>query len=337
MFSNQGSTEIIARPILQITDALVNGSGLSRKLYEDDGTHPKVLTMIDSMLEETEVFPLDVLLHSDHSNCDAACYRCLLRYENQPFHGLLDWRLGLTYLRALVDSEFSCGLNGNFEHHGLSDWGKQAALYAEQMAKRFDGEVRLFANNSISGFKLRNNDSWVLVAHPLWEWDGVSGPPRRNAFRTGVRRGGYIGRARVLCWDTFQSCATTSTSKDKNPRVHALMQRFSDVLPPPLEEVSLPAYLTPSGISRIRECPLSVLHRLPEDEQLPPTPLAVLGSVLHEVTAIMGKSESDTDFENIFATKLADYENSLAARIDTSFMGSVARSHWTVGVEQTSW
>ena len=189
-------------PILQITDTLVNGSGLCRKLYELDGDHPKVLTMIDSMLEDTKEFPLDILLHSDHSDCDAACYRCLLRYENQPFHGLLDWRLGLTYLRTLVDSKFRCGLDANFEYHGLRDWFEQAKLIADQMKKHFDTETYLLAGGAIPGFRLPNSESCVIIAHPLWDWDDENGPPEGTLLEQAYEEAAALGGS-VQCWDTF--------------------------------------------------------------------------------------------------------------------------------------
>ena len=118
------------------------------------------------------------------------------------------------------------------------------------------------------------------------------------------------------------------------------MQRSSNVLPPPLEKISVPTYLTPSGMWHVRKCGLSVMHRMSEEERLPPTPLAVLGSVLHEAGAVFGESVSDTDFASIFAARLSERENDLAARLDTSFMvplrEAVGRLEWNKRVSSFS-
>lgn len=63
-------------------------------------------------------------------NCLDSCYDCLKTYENQYFHGLLDWRLALTYLRAFVQPSWLCGLDGDFSWGPLRDWPE----YAERAA-----------------------------------------------------------------------------------------------------------------------------------------------------------------------------------------------------------
>lgn len=54
-------------------------------------------------------------------------------------------------------------------------------------------------------------------------------------------------------------------------------------LPPALDHVIVPGLLNPSTLSSVSRCPLSKLHGLPEEEMLPPSPMAILGSVIHEV------------------------------------------------------
>ena len=65
--------------------------------------------------------------HTEHARtCQESCYECLKTYENQYFHGLLDWRLALAYLRAIVQPKWSCGLDGDFRWGPLQDWPQQA-------------------------------------------------------------------------------------------------------------------------------------------------------------------------------------------------------------------
>ena len=102
----------IQLPLLQITDHLVNGAGFCKRLSSADlGNRPWIADLVRSVLEDSAAYPREKFEDSSHASCDSACYKCLLRYGNQPFHGLLDWQLGMVFLRALVDSSFRCGLD----------------------------------------------------------------------------------------------------------------------------------------------------------------------------------------------------------------------------------
>lgn len=193
-------------PILHITDQLVNGAGFCRNLSEPiDGT-PKILRMMRSMVEDEGGDPLSRLLAPEHEHCEMACYRCLLRYGNQQFHGLLDWRLGLSYLRTMLDPHFVCGLDGDFSHPGLSGWPAMAQRLADEMRQRFDAETRLFADGLVPGFRLQRNDGgnspWVLVAHPLWDWDKEEDIVAGTILATAEDEALELGQG-VDCWDTF--------------------------------------------------------------------------------------------------------------------------------------
>jgi hypothetical protein len=45
------------------------------------------------------------LIESCPGNCDSACYQCLLDYDNQRYHGLLDRKLAIDTLRYLIDGK----------------------------------------------------------------------------------------------------------------------------------------------------------------------------------------------------------------------------------------
>ena len=96
-------------PVLQFADRLINGAGISTSLASvigTGGTHLVGELVLDAV-NELGQYPLSDFLAAGHRDaCTTACYRCLLRYSNQPFHGILDWRLGLAYLRALADATF---------------------------------------------------------------------------------------------------------------------------------------------------------------------------------------------------------------------------------------
>lgn len=169
-------------PVLQITDHLINGSGFCERLESIDATgQSRLVSMIHSIITDTGAFPLKEFrrtgLGFDHAGqCDHACYLCLQRYGNQAYHGLLDWRLGLSFLEALYDPKFRCGLDGNFQTPSLNDWQILARRYATELATRYraDGEVRDVGK--LVAFRLdRSRDQWALVVHPLWDILNPSG------------------------------------------------------------------------------------------------------------------------------------------------------------------
>jgi len=157
-------------PYLQISDALPNGSGFCRHLL-GDSTIP-VSALIDSILNEEGAWPRTDVSDPDHMRrCGAACYRCLQRYNNRNFHGLLDWRLGLSYLRAMVDPCYECGADGDYGHFEISDWTASARDLALQTKTFIPGNTvsSVKGRPDIPVFSLdERNSRWGVVVHPLW-------------------------------------------------------------------------------------------------------------------------------------------------------------------------
>lgn len=157
-------------PYLQISDALPNGSGFCRHLL-GDSTIP-VSALIGSILDEEGAWPRTDVADAEHmKRCGASCYRCLQRYNNRNFHGLLDWRLGLSYLRAMVDPCYECGADGDYGHFELSDWTKTAKELAAQTNTFIPGNTvsSVKGRADIPVFSLdERNSRWGVVVHPLW-------------------------------------------------------------------------------------------------------------------------------------------------------------------------
>jgi hypothetical protein len=70
---------------LLLIDPVLGGSGLLRRLAEHLPAVAKA-----------------ALQHLDGHECPDSCYRCLRTYRNQRHHRLLDWRLAVSFLRALT-------------------------------------------------------------------------------------------------------------------------------------------------------------------------------------------------------------------------------------------
>ena len=95
-------------------------------------------------------------------------------YRNQPFHPVLDWRLGLSLLMTMADDEFDCRISGKSSEPLLSD----------RVLHTLSVEVANFCASQgftprdagpLSGFVLpgdwlgRNDDLLVLAVHTLWD------------------------------------------------------------------------------------------------------------------------------------------------------------------------
>ncbi|CAN7720735.1 hypothetical protein [Rhizobium sp. LjRoot258] len=110
---------------------------------------------------------------SEHrERCETACYKCLQRYNNRNFHGLLDWRLGLSYLRAFLDPAYECGFDGKYEAFEIEDWRANAQRLAEQTTTFISGNKvsHIDARPDIPMFTLDGKQSrWGVVVHPLWD------------------------------------------------------------------------------------------------------------------------------------------------------------------------
>jgi DEAD/DEAH box helicase domain-containing protein len=196
------------RPLLQLVDSHVNGAGFCAWLGTGgSGQVPPVLEIIQQALEgHPEAWGRE----PHRSQCQDACYSCVKTYENQNLHGLLDWRLGLAYLRAFSDPTWACGLDGDFSWPALRDWPNLAKETAMMTLRLWGGDkdadlIESTRNNSLTLMAFRlplthpSKRPWVIVRHPLWRPDRSNGA--LADFRQELATQG-AGTA-VLCWDTF--------------------------------------------------------------------------------------------------------------------------------------
>ena len=180
LFRPDGNARV---PVLQIADHLINGAGfcqvLSEKLPGSDRT--MVEELIRSILEDEKCYPLNELLNGNHEwTCEQACYQCILRYRNQPYHGLLDWRLGLAFLNTLVSADYSCGLDNQFTSHGLRLWPELVDRDVRRVKLQLPDVERKTIGN-IHALRFEKGGRWAIIGHPLWDTEN---PVR--ALRTAI-------------------------------------------------------------------------------------------------------------------------------------------------------
>jgi hypothetical protein len=166
-------------PLLQIADHLVNGAGFVERLASPGKTgRALVAELVSSIVHDEDRYPLSELLHDDGrrnhpKECDQACYRCLQRYSNQSYHGLMDWRLGLAFLQLLDSPRWHCGLDGDFSSPALRDWGGLARRYVADLG-RFSPVEEGEAAGLVT-FRLEGVRDWAVVVHPLWDTNALEG------------------------------------------------------------------------------------------------------------------------------------------------------------------
>ncbi len=115
---------------------LANGSGFVNRVFETWEN------LIKGVLKPSPDSFCGTLISKEH-NCDSACYDCLKEYSNMAYHGFLDWKLGLAFLRILGDSTYSCGLDGDFNFPEVSGWLNDADRLADNFAEEFNREKDL--------------------------------------------------------------------------------------------------------------------------------------------------------------------------------------------------
>lgn len=161
-----------AVPVLQLADRLVNGAGLCDRLRQvGPGGEAIAIEAMRVLLNEGPGSPLTEMLAPKHRReCLQACYRCLHRYGNQAYHGLLDWRLGLDAIALLLDSTYTAGLDGEFSAAGVRDWPGLSLSLAHEAASLLGTNVQRAGNVPI--FTL-GEGAWGVVIHPFWHYDAV--------------------------------------------------------------------------------------------------------------------------------------------------------------------
>lgn len=173
-----------------LADEQVNGSGFVVDLFENfDEYKSRILHGQDQFFKK--------MLSDDHiRDCDSTCYECLSNYNNMPYHGLLDWRLGIALFRLMVDSSYKVGLDGNFNFPELKDWKATALGLLETLKQSFEMRGDIHDEGPLPYLKAENG-KFVFVVHPLWTTDNMNVLLARAIRRAGAQR------ENVITIDTF--------------------------------------------------------------------------------------------------------------------------------------
>lgn len=155
-------------------DELANGSGFVQLLKESLGD-----ILQKAVDQENPKSFSSIVLQPDHAKeCQTACPQCLMSYSNRNFHHLLDWRLGISYIRSLLDDGYSANTSpidwDKQEYKEVSNYFEECNKWIDELSKWFDGEITSWGKESLRlpAFLCKDSDPEqnriVLFTHPLW-------------------------------------------------------------------------------------------------------------------------------------------------------------------------
>ena len=150
-----------------LSDRLPNSAGFVRWAFQN----------FDEILN-TACFPRDassyagVIQSEEHrSSCGSACYDCLMVYRNMTYHGLLDWRLAISYLKAVLSSDYRAGLDNDFSAPEMRGWIELATQVRDSFIRYFGYRPVTFGR--LPGFVAGTRN--FMIVHPLWDTRSPSG------------------------------------------------------------------------------------------------------------------------------------------------------------------
>ena len=145
-----------------LSDHLANGAGFVAWIQQNWAA---LLARATSTSQPANTF-IGALIEPGHrAACDSSGYDCLRQYRNMSYHGLLDWRLGLSLLRCLDSSTFSAGLDGDFSTPDMDGWIAFATERRNAFCATFGCTATQFG--PLPGFEIGGMQ--VIVVHPLWD------------------------------------------------------------------------------------------------------------------------------------------------------------------------
>jgi len=185
-----------------LNDQLANGAGFVAWVQQH---WPTVLAAATSMTDHPDTFIGSLTSPAHRAACDSSGYDCLRQYRNMNYHGLLDWRLGLSLLRCLADPAFQAGLDGDFTAPDLDGWIPFAIERRNAFCATFSAMPRAFG--PLPGFEIGGIQ--VIAVHPMWDTyrpHGLLAEARATADPRPIKHVDTFNLLRRGSW-TYQSLA----------------------------------------------------------------------------------------------------------------------------------
>jgi DEAD/DEAH box helicase domain-containing protein len=178
-----------------LNDHLANGAGFAAWIHRN---WAQIIGEVATARPGDGTF-IGALLDTNHRNCDSACYDCLKQYRNMSYHGLLDWRLGISVLRILHSSDSKVGIDGDFSPPELDGWLDSVRALVHNFCSSFQCVPLDFG--PLHGFEVGGRQ--VIVIHPLWNPDRPTGILAQAIAATDPNRVKFVDSFNLLRRPSF--------------------------------------------------------------------------------------------------------------------------------------
>lgn len=183
-----------------LADEKINGSGFVADFYNNFTEYTR------RILQGGDVYFKQMMSDEHIKECGSSCYKCLKTYRNMPYHGLLDWRLGIALFRVMTDANYKVGADGNFDYPELQGWTQMAKDRLVALNESFYEGIFTLATttNGIPYlYDPENKHKPIFAAHPLWADVCTTEVLADALLEVGIRLGQDLSKDNVVLIDTF--------------------------------------------------------------------------------------------------------------------------------------
>ena len=206
---------------IYMVEKLANGAGYASYIAGENGNgitpEQQKKLLCDSLTENGKEDSLFHKLTRDNHicNCDSACYDCLLDYNNQRQHSLINWRLGFDIAKIANDELPSIGKDSYWA--GLLE--KRIAT-KNLVEEKINGVKNTFSY-SFNGDAclIKGNNRTILIYHPLWSPEKILSEKANNNASECVDLIEFIRTIDLSAIDILQPSTTTPKQNNNTPKV----------------------------------------------------------------------------------------------------------------------
>lgn len=166
-------------PYIYLNDALANGSGYMKLLQDIDlNNQPHIISIMEAIVNADGSY-MQSLMSDEHKNeCKSSCAKCLRTYQNQGYHHVLDWRLGIDLIKLMLDSNYDMGQTISTPYGDLYELIDEVGVKVQNanagLGIQYDKHnkcLKTAANWSSNPLATNPSDKFEMIVHPLWKHD----------------------------------------------------------------------------------------------------------------------------------------------------------------------
>ena len=150
---------------IRLNDQLPNGAGFCIQITDF------IKEILQEVVQPTSKGFISSLYKEEHTEkCYSSCHSCLKVYRNINYHGLLDWRLGISLLKTFIDSNYKCGFYNDLSTPELKDWKSISKSLCKEFCSNFPACSDKNYEN-LQGFSVKEKN--FVVVHPFWNEEKI--------------------------------------------------------------------------------------------------------------------------------------------------------------------